>query len=387
MASNVLTRWWGLARGGVLGINARNRRYVMRYNPRSKYPLVDDKLTTKRLALDAGLAVPELYGAVRFQGELIHLDRLLDGLESFVIKPAHGSGGDGVLVITDRRRGLFIKGDGRALMLRDIEYFVSNILSGVHSLGGIPDAAMIEYRVRPSRLFDTISYRGVPDIRLLLFRGIPTMAMVRLPTRASDGKANLHQGAVGVGIALATGITTHGVARDQVIDEHPDFGTPLTGHAIPDWEALLAVGARCADLAGLGYCGVDLVLDEARGPMMLEVNARPGLAIQIANQCGLQQRLKAVEAMHALPADIGERIALARELDGAGGPAATPVPPAAEPASAEPAPAPAAPPCTKAALAAPPAELRPKARRVLSPRPPAETAIAEPVQADRVHTA
>jgi alpha-L-glutamate ligase-like protein len=310
-------RWRALNRGGVLGINARNRRYVMRWNPRSKYPLVDDKLTTKRLALEAGLAVPELYGAVRFQGELIHLDRLLEGLESFVIKPAHGSGGDGVLVITDRRRRLFIKGDGRALTLRDIEYFVSNILSGVHSLGGIPDAAMIEYRVRPSRLFDAISYRGVPDIRLLIFRGIPAMAMVRLPTRASDGKANLHQGAVGVGIDLATGITSYGVVRDQVIGEHPDFGTLLTGHAIPDWEALLAIGARCADLTGLGYCGVDLVLDDARGPMMLEVNARPGLAIQIANQCGLERRLRQIEAMRELPTDVDERVALARELAGA----------------------------------------------------------------------
>jgi alpha-L-glutamate ligase-like protein len=321
MAGNWLSRWSALRRGGVLGINARNRNFVMRYNPRSKYPLVDDKLTTKRLAIEAGLAVPELYGVVRFQGELTQLDRLLNGRDSFVIKPAHGSGGDGVLVITDRRRGLFVKGDGRALTLREVEYFVSNVLSGVHSLGGIPDAAMIEYRVRPSRLFDAISYRGVPDIRLLIFRGIPVMAMVRLPTRASDGKANLHQGAVGVGIALATGITHHGVVRDAKIDDHPDYGTPLTGHLIPDWEALLAVGARCADLTGLGYCGVDLVIDEDLGPMMLEVNARPGLAIQIANQCGLEQRLRSIEAMTQLPRDIRERIALAKELDAASQPA------------------------------------------------------------------
>lgn len=312
-----LGRWRALRRGGVLGINARNRHYVMRYNPRSKYPLVDDKLTTKRLALEAGLAVPELYGAVRFQGELIHLDRLLAAPDSFVIKPAHGSGGDGVLVITDRRRGLFLTGDGRAMTLRDIEYFVANILSGVHSLGGIPDVAMIEYRVRPSRLFDALSYRGVPDIRLLIFRGIPVMAMVRLPTRASDAKANLHQGAVGVGIDLASGVTGHGVVRDQVTEEHPDFGTPLAGHAVPDWETLLAIGARCADLTGLGYCGVDLVLDEDRGPMMLEVNARPGLAIQIANQCGLERRLGAIEAMRELPTAIDARVDLARALDGA----------------------------------------------------------------------
>jgi alpha-L-glutamate ligase-like protein len=252
---------------------------------------------------------------VRFQGELAHLDRLLQGRDSFVIKPAHGSGGDGVLVISERRNELFVKTDGRTLPLADIEYFVSTILSGVHSLGGIPDAAMIEYCVHPSPLFAAISYRGVPDIRLLIYRGIPAMAMVRLPTRASDGKANLHQGAVGVGISLAYGITGHGVLKDNVISEHPDYGSRLTGYRIPDWEELLTIGARCADLTGLGYCGVDLVLDEDKGPMMLEINARPGLAIQIANRCGLEQRLGQIDALGTLPEAVDDRVRLARTLD------------------------------------------------------------------------
>lgn len=306
--------WSALRRAGVLGINARNREYVMRHNPREKYPLVDDKLKTKRLAMDAGLAVPELYGTVRYQGELRHLDRLFNELSAFVIKPAHGSGGDGVLVIDGRRSGLFVKTDGRALALDDLEFFVSNILSGVHSLGGIPDAAMVEYRVRPSRLFEAISYRGVPDIRLLIYRGIPVLAMVRLPTRASDGKANLHQGAVGVGIDLTTGVTGHGVLADGVINLHPDFGSPLAGYQIPDWEQLLETGAHCAELTGLGYCGVDLVLDEQLGPMMLEINARPGLAIQIANQCGLRKRLHRIDEIEAIPTTIADRVKLGQAL-------------------------------------------------------------------------
>lgn len=310
----MFSRWSALRAAGVLGINERNRGYVMRFNPRSKYPLVDDKLTTKRLALEAGLAVPELYGTVRFQGELNHLDRVLEGRSAFVIKPAHGSGGDGVLVIDGRRSDLFVKTDGRALGLDDIEFFVSNILSGVHSLGGIPDVAMIEYRVRPSRLFDAISYRGVPDIRLLIHRGIPALAMIRLPTRASDGKANLHQGAVGVGIDLANGITNFGVIGDRVVREHPDFASPLAGYQIPNWTQLLVTGAHCAEMTDLGYCGVDLVLDEQLGPMMLEVNARPGLAIQIANQCGLRKRLGQIDGLESLPTTIAERVALGQGL-------------------------------------------------------------------------
>ena len=311
----MLGRWRALREGGVLGINARNRDYVMRLNPRSRYPLVDDKLKTKQLALDAGLSVPELNGTVRFQGELTRLDRLLSERTAFVIKPAHGSGGDGVLVIDSRRSGLFVKPDGRVLSLDDIEYFVSNLLSGVHSLGGIPDTAMIEYRVRSTRMFDAISYRGVPDIRLLIYRGIPAMAMIRLPTRASDGKANLHQGAVGVGIQLATGRTTGGVLVNRIIEQHPDFGSPLRGYDIPGWERLLIIGAECADMTGLGYCGVDLVLDETHGPMMLEINARPGLAIQIANSQGLERRFEQIRSLEPLPTGVEERVRLARALD------------------------------------------------------------------------
>ena len=55
----------------------------------------------------------------------------------------------------------------------------------------------------------------------------------------------------------------------------------------------------CADVAravGLGYIGVDIVVDVNEGPMLLEANARPGLAIQIANGRGLLPRLEAIDA-------------------------------------------------------------------------------------------
>ena len=55
---------------GVLGMNARNAHYISRLNPRSHYPLVDDKLRTKRLAESAGIAVPPLYGVIRENHEL-----------------------------------------------------------------------------------------------------------------------------------------------------------------------------------------------------------------------------------------------------------------------------------------------------------------------------
>ena len=310
----MLRTWWRLNRKGVLGINARNHDYVMRYNPRHAYPLVDNKLLTKRLAIAAGIAVPELYGAIASPHDLSRLAGILGGRHRFVIKPAHGSGGEGVLVIEGMRKDLYIKPDGRALSLEDLRYHASNILSGIYSLGGLADKAMIEYKVCVDSILAPVSYRGVPDIRLLVFRGVPVMAMIRLPTRDSDGKANLHQGAVGVGIDLATGVTMEGVWRNRVVVEHPDFGVPLPGLQIPAWDKLLTLGACCFELTGLGYMGVDIVLDQSFGPLILEINARPGLAIQIANQQGLRKRLAIVEALPAIPADADARSVLCREL-------------------------------------------------------------------------
>jgi len=49
-----------LERAGVLGLNARNCNYTLAHNPQRLYPLVDDKLQTKKLAQKASIAVPEL---------------------------------------------------------------------------------------------------------------------------------------------------------------------------------------------------------------------------------------------------------------------------------------------------------------------------------------
>lgn len=303
-----------LVAAGVVGINDRNRGYIMPHNPRRLYGLVDDKVETKRLAIAAGIAVPELYGLIRSVHAAGEFGQFVEGHADFVIKPAHGSGGKGILVVIERRRDVYIKGDGSVLSEAEVEHHIQNVLGGVYSLGGHPDQAIIEYRVKFDPVFEAVSFRGVPDIRVLVYRGVPAMAMLRLPTRRADGRANLHQGAVGVGIDLATGLTTLAVCRDRRIAEHPDFGTPMAGLTIPRWEELLLLAARCQELAPLGYLGVDMVLDAELGPLVLELNARPGLAIQIANGRGLRGTLDAIDAANPLPADPEHRVALSREI-------------------------------------------------------------------------
>lgn len=280
---------------GVLSINQRNTDFVLRYNPRKLFPLVDDKLKTKKLAIKAGIAVPELYDIIETEQQIKTIEERFAPYGDFVVKPARGSGGDGILVFKDKVYGRYRQINGKLTTAQELSYHLSCLLSGAYSLGGSSDYAIIEKRVVVDPVFAEVSYEGIPDIRVITLLGYPAMAMVRLPTRLSGGKANLHQGAIGVGVDLATGKTLGGVFHNDPIDYHPDTLNPIVGIEVPYWEKILEIASSCYDLTGLGYLGVDIVLDKDHGPLMLELNARPGLNIQIANREGGLKRYRTIE--------------------------------------------------------------------------------------------
>jgi len=296
-----------------MGINKRNADYVLVYNKRRYYPLVDDKLQTKLLAEKAGIAIPPLYGRIVSPHETRLLPSIVEDHRSFVVKPAQGSGGDGIVIVVGRTGNLFRLADGSHMSVDDLIYHVNTILAGTYSLGGQLDRALIEYRVTPDPLFDAVTHRGIPDIRIVCLLGVPVMAMVRLPTQMSRGKANLHQGAIGAGISIDEGKTLTAVWRNSVVSEHPDTEAPVTGMQIPQWDRLLDLAARSYELTHLGYQGIDIVLDREKGPLLLELNARPGLNIQIANREGLGHRLSLVEANIERLKSVQDRVAFARE--------------------------------------------------------------------------
>ena len=61
-----------LRRQGIMGMNERNIGYIGNISRRF-YPLVDNKLETKRAARERGIPVPELYGVVDYQHEVKHV--------------------------------------------------------------------------------------------------------------------------------------------------------------------------------------------------------------------------------------------------------------------------------------------------------------------------
>lgn len=293
---------------GILGMNARNISYVSKYNDRKLYPLVDNKLKTKKLAQEHGLKTPDLFGYIEFQAEIRKLKELLPEGEGFVLKPAQGSGGKGILIIVRQENDAYYKANGEKIVYHELKRHISNILSGLYSLGGKDDIALIERVIEFDDSFEGFSFEGVPDIRVLVYRGYPAMAMMRLSTAQSDGKANLHQGAVGVGLDIVSGKAISAVQFDRPITEHPDTNKDLSLLEIPHWKEILELAAGSYDMTNLGYLGADIVLGKKRGPMLLELNARPGLAIQIANNAGLHTRLKEIDKVADEHLSVHERI-------------------------------------------------------------------------------
>ncbi len=300
-------------RRDFLGINRRNHDYLFRWNRRDRFHLVDDKIACKAVLEAHGVPTPTILDRCDAQWQIAALRTRLAERREFVLKPARGAGGGGIMVVVDRVDDTFVKASGLRVAWRDMAAHIADILAGVFSLSSREDSLLVEERVVPEPVTAGLVVGGVADLRVLVLRGVPILAMLRLPTRRSDGRANLHVGGVGVGVDLDTGRTTFGIAGRVEVTTHPDLGSTLAGVQLPAWDDALALATRAADAAGLGFLGVDIVFDARRGPLVLELNARPGLAIQLANRRGLRPLLEQVRDAD-IPDDVAARVAMGRRL-------------------------------------------------------------------------
>lgn len=292
---------------GVLGINARNYLYIRPYNKKKAVRMADDKLKTKQFLSARDISVPKLFAVIRKQEELEKFD--FSSLpSSFVLKPNLGFGGVGIVPIIGREGDKFVKASGALMSKAELEEAVDDILEGRFSISGMSDSAFFEQLIICDESIAKYSYKGLPDIRVVVHNLIPVMAMLRLPTKESDGKANLHLGAVGVGIDIARGTATHIVHHNKMVEEIPDVG-PIRGFVIPYWDEILLIASKVQLVTNLGYLAADIVVDKNMGPVLLEINARAGLAVQIANLAPLRRRLERIEGVKVTTPEKGVRIA------------------------------------------------------------------------------
>ncbi len=303
-----------------LTINERNKVYL-RKNINPGKSIADSKFKTKKILMKSGVSVPNLITRFKNEDDLAKF-RWEDLEGNFVVKPESGYGGEGILII--RKRGKYAgdwqKMNGQTITTQDLKLQCQEILAGRYSLHAMPDTVLVEERIKIHPLFLALTRVGTPDIRVIVYNNVPVMAMFRIPTERSGGRANLHQGAIGLGIDLATGITTFGVENgDNPIYRIYDFNKKkrikVNGIKIPFWREILETAIKCQKaIPSLGFMGVDVVLDKEKGPEVLEINARPGLSIQLCNMAGLRARLEKVDELEVRSVEHG--ITLAKYLFG-----------------------------------------------------------------------
>ena len=294
---------------GLLGMNSRNLTYIRPSNLKNAIRLADNKLRSKELLFNNEIPVPKVFGVVKNRKDL-ELFKWAELPKSFVLKPNHGRGGEGIKVIFGQKKDKsWVSTEGRRFTIKDLQNHIMDIFEGFYSLSGVSDIAFFEERIQISKTLKPYSYKGIPDIRVIVYNNVPVMAMLRLPTKESEGKANLHLGGIGLGIDIAKGVSTHAVQRDQLIEKHPDSKLKLSGIRIPYWRKILEIAIQCQKISKLGYIGVDIAIDKERGPVVLEVNAHSGLSIQIANLAPLKYRLQKVQGIKVQDEAHGIRIA------------------------------------------------------------------------------
>lgn len=276
----------------VLSMNRRNLHYIYTRNERRHFPLADDKLLAKEVLVAAGVRMPKTYRIYSYFYELRSLERDLDAFHDFVIKPAQGSGGNGIIVIVGRSGHDWLGISGKTYTIYDLQKHITDIIFGVYSFD-LGDRAIIESRIKQHPEMEELSPLGLADVRVIMCDDLPVMSMTRIPTRQSDGKANLHQGALGVAIDIPTGVTTHARFLGQSIETHPDSGISLIGRTLPFWPEIIQLAQRAAKAVPLKYLGVDISVSPD-GPQLLEINVRPGLEIQNVNGRGMLSVLQAI---------------------------------------------------------------------------------------------
>ena len=295
----------------ILGMNARQQDYVSLNSARAK-AFCSSKYATKVLLENQNIGTAKIYGVLTSIEDVNEFE--WETLEkNFVLKPTNGNAGKGVAVFRKKieNKDIWIDTQNKNWTIDEIKLHCSDILAGQYSTYGTNHQVIVEERVLTHSALDKYTFQGTPDVRVIVYNQVPIMAMLRLPTRESQGRANLHQGALAAGVDIATGITTYGITGEgRPLQFLPDTKKKLNGIRLPFWKKTLQTAVEAAQAAGLAFCGVDLFISEEQGPLVVELNANPGLSIQLANRAGMRRRLERVRDLNVLNADHGVRIGM-----------------------------------------------------------------------------
>lgn len=265
-----------------MGMNLRNH-LIREANSLFSLSLAKDKIRFKEILQKNNIATPETYFEIN---NFTDLKKIKNFHDQFVIKPNHGLGGNGILVL-EKRDGYFVNPSNDVYNKEMVWIHLKKILDGEYSGLTEYDQVLIEERIHPSKKIVFQDAVGLPDIRLICLNYEPVLAMMRYSNKRSKGRANLSAGAMGIGIDIATGRFNHlHVKNEKAPLSLSDFSIPAD-FVMPKWEEMKAVARRASEISGLSFSGVDVILSHEDKVMVLEINGRPGIEIQNINERSL----------------------------------------------------------------------------------------------------
>lgn len=304
---------WFFKNYGILGQNARNLKYIWEFNDDLAKKLADSKIKTKEFLANKWVKVSENLAIIKSHDELDNFD--MNSLPlPFVVKPNAWYWWKWIIVF-DKKDGAgnFISNDNQIYSPQEFIVHVREILDGFYSLSWSRDKVIFERKLNLDHSIELLGKYWLPDIRVIVFNSVPVIAMLRVPTANSKWKANLHGWACGLGIDIWTGRITYITQFKKMIKSIPGIWD-VRGIEIPHWEDVLRLAVKVQQVTGVWYVWCDIVLDDTFWPLLLEMNVRPWLEVQVANKVPLLERLKKVENIKVN--SVEKWVRLARDLFG-----------------------------------------------------------------------
>lgn len=336
---------------GILGINARNIHYVKKFNPKKLIKLANNKIKTKNFLWERGIPVAKNYWIISSRKELLNFDFSLLPTTDFVVKPNKWSKGKGIYIVKTIKKtplstplqniehaknienienkkdeknkknkntnispiwqkrkkikNFFKKYDNdtheylyktwwKILSEQEFKRMLVDTLDGKNSTGIIKDKIMIEEKLLPSQQFKTFCEWGLADIRIIVFNLVPVAAMIRIPTKKSEGKANLAKGGIALKIDIGTGRVSY--ERKSIKKHFPETYENFKKINLEYREEILNLSSKIQYFVNLWYLALDWVITES-WPKLLEINARAGLDIQKITKVKLEEALKKISGL------------------------------------------------------------------------------------------
>lgn len=278
----------------ILWQNARNLLYIWWYNTKISKSLADSKLKTKEFLKLKWVNVPETLFILKEYKDLNYW--LFDLLvPPFVVKPNQWFWWKWILIIVNQNNEWdYLTNNDLTFTKKQLIKHFWDILDWFYSLSWNKDKVLIERKIELDEEIELLWKFWLPDIRVITFNMVPIMAMLRIPTKESWWKANLHSWACWVWIDIWTGKLTYITSNSKILKSISWIGD-IRWIILPHWDKVLTLAVKVQQITNIWYIGCDIVLDKIEGPLLLEMNVRPWLEVQIANMSALKTRLERVE--------------------------------------------------------------------------------------------